>query len=323
VDFVSCRPVPLRRLRLPGSFKQRLREPRINSLAQHIEKRGLWLPVLVRKEDGRVLDGLDRVASFWLLGRESILAVVVTCSDEEADTLEREINAERRHAPEEQRSKALEMVEKLSAEEAEAAVEAAQKEHRAGRPLSKKGRARKVVAESLGISPKALKQQEYRERRKKGLTKNSKAIETIGMEIPESMAKEVRSVQLLMEEAALRVSQALAALTTIENQSYRFPAARLQRLRSDTVDLGACLRNARPEMLCPYCKAIPQLMPGCTACLGCGWICANQVAAVPKELLREDLPCVLVGGSRRSIWDYIPQDPEPPKADEAFGFGDE
>ena len=327
MDLLEFRWLPLRKLRLPGTFPKRLREPRVVALSESIAVHGLWLPVLVRRKDGRVLDGFDRVAAYWLQKRNEIPALLCDCTDEEALLIESKVNTERRHDQEEQRKKEMELIDRIASEEAarEAEEEAKRKKYQIpGRPKTPKRRALERVSGETGVPVNTLKQRIYRERRRKGLTGTVKELRTLGMVIPQTLSDEVRVLQGVFDEAILRAKQALSCLTTIETQGYPYPPARLQRLRADAQELSASLRNARPDCLCPYCKAVEALKAGCAACLGCGFITANQVSGVPKELLDEENPMVMAGGQIRSAWDYIPETPPaPPVEADPFGLGDD
>lgn len=317
MEYTRLKLVGLRRLRLPGSFRGLLREQRVHELAKHMTEHGQWIPALVRQKDGRVLDGLDRVAAAWLNKQESVWAVLCECTDEEAGRIEAEVNVHRRHDPNE-RARSLVLVDKLEAELDDSEVEQARSEE--GRPVTKRGLARRKVAEILGIKESSIKVAEHRERTKHG-EKSTKPLNTLGMELPEEMAREIESVQRYFDTAARGCAAALAALSTIDGR-LKYPPSRLQKLRQEIQDMGASVRNARPEMLCPYCKALPQLVNGCKTCVGCGFITANMTSGIPKELLDEEEPKVFVSGQARPVSDYITEEPELEETDgDPFGLG--
>lgn len=286
-------------------------------LAENMRERGQYLPVLVRAENGDILDGLDRVAAAFLIKWKTISMVALSCDDVEAALVREEVNVKRRHDKAQETTRRLEVVDSLAAQEAES-DDAAPQIDGPGRPRTAKGRARVKAATMLSTTKHALEQAEYRKRRKAGLTKATAPIDALGMSIPESVYRDMMTVCALFDSAALRVSQALACMTEVESQAHRFPPARLQHLRAELSDVAGNLRNARPKMLCPYCKGIPVLLGGCRTCVGSGLLSANQVQGVPPELLDPSRPQVQVAGKLRSAWDYIPQLPE----SDPFGLED-
>lgn len=313
MNFLSVKRIALRRLRLPGSFRPKLREPGVVLLSKHIDEKGLFLPVLVRKSDGRVLDGFDRVAAHFVLKREDIWCLLCECTDEEAALIEMEVNVARRHDPA-RAAKTLEAIDSI------AATIEPPKVKTPGRPLSKRGVARKKVADALGVSVHAVKSAEYREKRKRGEKREVRPIKTLGMTLPETLLKNSHDLGSLFDEAAIRAQQALACLTEVESRGLPYSPSRLQRLRRELQEMAGVIRNARPDSVCPYCRAIPAICAGCQACRGAGMLTVNEMANIPAALLDEQVPKVMVGGQLKSVWDFLPP-PQPQEEADVFGLG--
>jgi hypothetical protein len=85
-------------------------------------------------------------------------------------------------------------------------------------------------------------------------------------------------------------------------------------LKADVSECSAAVRNARPQTICPFCKALEALRAGCGTCSATGYARRGQASGVPAELLDPKDPMVWVSGQARSVWDYIP-------ADDMFGGG--
>lgn len=317
MNLTGLKLVSLRRLRLPGDFLKRMREPRVGGLAEKIRDHGMLTPVLMRKTNGDVLDGLDRIAACFLLKLTHAPAILVECTDLEAEIIRREANAQRRHDPEEKRQMSQELIDKYTEEEA-LKERVTPRPIKVGRPTSPRGKAIARVARDLGVSEVALKKRQQRAKKAVGEALEP-PLNLIGMIVPDSAREGIMAALGLLREAATKASQCLALLTQIETGGYPFPAARLQRLRSDAAELAACIRNAKPVALCPYCKGVETLLSGCSGCAATGWILSNQESGVPQELWDDKDPKVFVGAQARSVWDYLPSNELP----EADPFGDE
>ena len=305
MNLVGLKLVPLRRLRLPGDFLRRMREKRVGGLAANIRERGQFTPILMRKDNGDVLDGLDRVAACFLLKLTHVPANLVECSDLEAEIIRRETTTQRRHDPDEQRQMSQELIDMYTAEELEKAKLSPPKHTRVGKPVSPRSKAIKRVAADLGLKDETVRKRQYRAKKAVGEAMDP-PLNMIGMLVPDSTREGIMAALGLLREASYKASQCLALLTQIETGGFPFPAARLQRLRQDASELAASIRNAKPVALCPYCKGIETIQSGCGGCAATGFILANQEAGVAAEFWDEATPMVLVAGRARSAWDYLP-----------------
>lgn len=301
--------VALSSLRLPGDFGKRMKEPRVLALAHSIDESGLIHEPLVRKEDMRVICGLDRVAVYFLLEHKQIKVKLIECTDTEAARLRLEENIVRRHDPEERRKLTEELVstyteeEKTRLENRKFDINEKLAPRKLGRPKHARTIAMERAAAERGVKPESIRQMLRRARLQP--PEPEMPLETFGMLVPDTFRDRSILALRFLNEAALRLQQALSCLTQIETNGLPFPAGRLQRLRQETADLGASVRNARPVAICPFCKCLAVLLPGCPACAGTGIMLSIQDGSVPTELLDTENPRVQVGGHIKSVWDYV------------------
>ncbi len=331
IEFRELREFPVKSLRLPGDFRKRYSAEHIGQLSERMKHRGQIVPLLVR--DTSVLDGVDRVAAALRAGIEMLWANVITCTDLEAEIIMREAQMHRRHDPAEQRRLADELIPRYAQEIAETRIDpekpnqppkqGVQKRKRSrGRKKGVRSEAISRVAAELGVSAEALLKSDYRRRKKGELPDPPFALKDLGMDLPPEFKAQASEAGKQMERAARYVAMAVACMTEVTKLGANaFPSARLQRLHQDASDLSASIRNAKPVSVCPCCKALVKLRPGCAGCSGSAIMLANQQSAVPKELLDELNPLVLAGGKFHSVWDFIDQDekPEGDDLDSLFG----
>ncbi|HEY7374543.1 MAG TPA: hypothetical protein VIF57_20435, partial [Polyangia bacterium] len=167
-----------------------------------------------------------------------------------------------------------------------------------------KAGARKQVARQLGITPKAVKQAEHRDKARKAeaaapATPEARPpapsapppIETWGIALDDVTSSQVIAVQRAVDAADKHLRAAQAALT--ELGATTLSSALSSRFKDDAHRLAANIRAARPVALCPWCKDGQEIGDGyvdaCHACGGKAWVTAEQLDAAPPELLTADV----------------------------------
>lgn len=179
----------------------------------------------------------------------------------------------------------------------------------AGPKKTAKGFARDIIAEKDGVKSETVRMREYREAHRKPV------LTDIGMEMdPEWLAK-VRVIQMAVDAVARLLSMAKGKMKTIMEDTETVPG-RYKDLLSDLETLQRRVAWARPESLCPACKGLEKVTPGCAGCETLAWITKGQVQDVPKELWDEKEPKVNYEGKRVPVSTFFRGAPDGPTADE-------
>lgn len=281
---IGFREVQIDRLKLTGDFKKRLKAPHVKELSSSIDSSiGLLHEPIVRMERGAgmtLLAGNDRVAAHVLLKRTKVHAKLVQCTDDEARQIVATENAIRRHDPQEQRAAVLALTERLAEDIQRTNPEVPKAGP--GRRKTAKGLAREMVAKQRGVTPDAIRLQQYRDKRSKEPVPTPREevvlpISNMGMDLSEEFIAQVGSVKNLLEEAARKVSGALRDLTSFANGTLPKHKARLDRCRENLQEQSDALRALIPESLCPFCKGIEKVTSQCGGCEGSAYITRSQV----------------------------------------------
>lgn len=280
-------------------FAARLERASVRAMADSIAKVGLIHPPLVRARDGAVGPGEDRIAAHVLLGRPTVVARLIECTDEELDAMREQENAVRRKesaaelaamvalhidAPADIGAATGPIVEmwdvappaELVAEVA-AAVERDDRitTRRRGRPRTPKNAAVAKVAGDTGRSPEAIRKALEREQARQ----QAGAVETWGRPQPEAWLEHVSDMRATLTEGADKLKITVARLK--RSRTLGIP---MDELREQLREAGRAIRGARPAAVCAWCKNLPDLVGNCTACKGLGWISEELAEQIPEAL---------------------------------------
>lgn len=315
---MNVRRIPISRLVLPGSFKRVYLVPRgekyqdARVLGEWVREWGCLEPPVVQQSTWKALTGLDWIAGALLLGEVELTCIVVNVDDTDADVIRR-IEMGKKKTPITNRQALMAELEteaKAVAEEALADPSILQTD---GRPSTPKGVARARLAQRHGVTPNAIRQQEWRHKggkprkRSKTMVEPPTKLRSLGMPLDPDWLKKVARVQEQVSQAAAWAKASVGAMTRIESEELPFPSGVLAKLKSELQDLHALMRNSIPDCLCPYCKGIDEVQNQCGGCSGVGWISKAKAGNIPNDspLWSEDERVVVFEGKQVSVYDFI------------------
>lgn len=287
MDFLGIKMVACSKLYLPGDFRQRVEAPHIPNLARSID--ALDGPIhepIVRKSDGRLICGTDRVAAHFFLKRDMIRVKLVECTDEEAEKIAVDENFHRRHSLEER--------EALLAEATRLQTRIAPFIYRTGkvgRPKEPATLAREEVAARTGVSPAAIRKQEQRKRKEK--TRATSPVRDLGMKVDADWRMKVAEAQRILEDdsRSLRLLQT-QTMKLLYNDEALVQKPRVKLLLELVTEAADLAKELIPSCLCPACKGLTGAQEKCPFCFSTGYVSKGQEAGIPKELWDEDKACV-------------------------------
>ncbi len=264
------------KLYLPGDFPDRLKSKRVEDLAKSVHSLGGFIhePV-VRKSDGKVLCGIDRIAAAFWLKQDMVRVKLVECSDEEAQRIEIDENLHRRYSEQEKEElirRALEMPETI-------APRIAYIKKPQGRKKLASTIAIEEVAMKLGVSPSTIRKKRYKKR------PSEPPIRDLGMQLaPDWQAKAIAAKKVMEEDAAALRRQEKAITDLLANEYAVVQRPRLLRLLEVVSEAATLARDLTPSSLCPGCKGLAGVQEHCGFCLNAGYITKGQEAGIPREL---------------------------------------
>lgn len=303
--LIAIKEVPIAQLRLPGNWKQILDDPSVPVLAISRKIMALHDP-MVRKSDWRLIHGNRRVAAALHNGDTHILVKIIDCSDAEADLIAKMENAHREHMSREDVKKLVDAF----------AEQIAQMEPANDRPSSvriklPKTIAREIVADTLGVTPEAVKKSLQRERRRvKRLKAAADHDADVGIRSPwaqldDDFKRQTNRIIEVTNGAAQLLQKAMQQLTLMmQAKTLPLHEGRLTKTYESIAVSSAALRALLPTCLCPYCKGVPKLQPKCLACMTTGYITRGQEPGVPDELWNEEHPVVMDDGQLVGLEQY-------------------
>lgn len=330
---LSLSDVAIARVNLPGDLRQRMNDESVVAMAESMNVAGLIQEPCVRKSDMRIIAGRDRFAAALRLGWTNIRVKLVECSDEEADLWELEENVVRRNVVGETRDKLV--IKAVAARERALKRVAAEAEAKRGpgRPETAKGRARKEVAERLGIKPESVRQAEIRARKraeKSAAYQNTipapqhrpadtqdptppaaPELDDFGVMLDAEFSGLLVISQQEMDKARATVDRARAILAK-GGELTGIQARRWRRASEALDEARELVKGLRPISLCPYCKGQTELVEGCAYCEGTAIRCrAQREDKLPAELLQRDPLMVMVNGVPSPIFEdeAAPEEP--------------
>lgn len=302
VRTVGLREIDIAEISNPEAFNDRLQEPRIIQRAGSIKDFGMLQEPIVRKSDGRLLTGRDRVAAHVVLGLKSVKVKLVECTDPEAKRIELIENFERRHDADEQARLRKLMLDTYEAEERKKPI----KHAKPGRPFGTKtprGKARERLAREKGINPESVRRAEHRQKAKERKAVITEVAETgkapmppahkdptinvLGMQLAPEFLAQTEAIQTYITDALAKIRGGRQILTQLRNAELPFSPGLMQRLIDDVEELEGGVKGAKPAAVCPYCKTLSGVQEACNGCATMGWVTAAQLASTPKVLLVE------------------------------------
>jgi hypothetical protein len=315
---LGTRTMKLASLVMPGDFRQRLEAARVKDLAESFARVPLLQRPGVRARDKKVIFGGDRLAALSVAGETWVEVDLWDCTDAEMAEARDTENARRRERDE---AALRRLVERRAAEE-EAAEEVPwdtgadvsdvtngparaemlqskqlppDAEMRRGRRKTPAGRAREAVAKQAGTTPKAVKEVEQRAKAREGRIRHDDTVvppppvETHGIRADDDTAAAIRlihnslhSIDLILRRAKTELSGFLGVLEKVTAAlTVQLDAQELARVLDEATRV---VRGAKPSDLCVYCALVPSERKRCAACRGSGYLTADQMRSVPKEL---------------------------------------
>lgn len=285
MKVVGTKSVNVEQIRKPGNWREICGSVDVAQRAESIREVGLIHPPLLRRKDGalEIVAGRRRVAAHDVMKLPMVEARIVECSDAEARRLARVENLEREHLTQEQRQAlrrehaadlAADMVSPHDVEKPPAA------DPKPGRPKSPERAARKQAAKDLGVSEETIRRAQVTDAPAKPETPAPR-LETWGVAVDAALLTEADAVLDALEEVDAKLRAAQAALTKLAGAGLGFVPQSIARALQTT---AAMVRGARPQAVCPYCKAQEALRPKCPACGGFGYVTQDGLADVPAEL---------------------------------------
>lgn len=320
MKIIGLKSVPISKLKLPGNWTKILRDPEVQARAASIKQVGLIHEPVVRKSDMLLIAGRRRVAAHLRNGDKSVMIKLIECTDHEAAIIEQAENAERTHDSDKQGSAQARLVELLAKEISE---REGVRLKGPGRGRTAKGRARELVAASRGVSPNAVRQAEYRERKRaesrgQPAAKAPKVpaaaplIRTFGIHLEAEFVRDLKELQDLNEACERAATAALQAVKQLRKR-YAEPADGLPPFAfPETYDKALDLlsqasseiRGLRPVSVCPSCKAVDEISEECGHCRRLQYITRRQEPLVPAHLLDERNPVVVHKGQEKPLSEF-------------------
>jgi hypothetical protein len=271
-------------LRLPGDFRARLESHNVKSLAGSGE---ILQPPAIRKEDRSVIYGGDRLAALHLRGEKETECWVYEVDEDQAEEMRLVENIHRRHD-----NKDFLIAKLVALRERRLTLtqdaNSGQTDHPApdapepGRPKTPRGLAREQVAAAAGITTEAVRSAE-----KRAAAADREVHDDGPAPAQDSPASPGLAESLALDELDRLLMAAVKAITKLAKEFpalvERFDVAGLKWKLQREVAPG--FRAMRPQDRCLFCKRWPGVMENCPACKGGGWIVADQLNDIPKELL--------------------------------------
>ena len=311
IKIVGLKRVKIGSITMPSRYTTVVNSDHTKQLAESIAAHGLIHEPVVRRVEGKLyaLCGLHRIAAHSRKGLDEVMVKVVECTSEEAVDISEVENLERWHDP---KRRAAELKARLDRLEKVYEGTHDPKEGRRGyKPRSARGKARAQVAAERGVKPDSVAKADRRAKAKEKQAEKDGAppVETFGLELEKEFSDNLSRIVTSMERAANLGQQVLAALTGLQNANTGFPEGLLSRLRETQSHQNASISGAIPVCLCPWCKAVPELLAECTACEGLGYVGKTKRDSAPEELLIDgDGAVVMVRGKKHFIGEYLDEE---------------
>lgn len=276
--------VPISRLVFRSSLPALCEEAFTKELARSIQDIGVMQMPRVRQGSNEVVFGEHRIAAQYLNGATEVEVEVVPLTDDEAEEQSLAENLFRRAID---RTAGLARYAEIAARRVNVELPPADagEPRGPGRPKTERGVAREMAARELGTTPEAIRQAEYRQRKRDEADSGSDVrgcIEDFGVPIPPEVEVCAHRVQEAIDEADGLVRKLGSATTALEKAGVS--ATRLSPVKEARQALAHAVRRARPSAQCPWCKNVADLQSKCAGCGGNGYAMADQLDDLPAEL---------------------------------------
>lgn len=275
--------VLVKSLHLPGGWRSKLDQANVAGLADEL-RAGRTLPPIRITKDFHVVQGFHRVAAHLDAKVPEVRAdTVLYENDRELEIDQLSENARRKRPTDDDLRRLVELFKNSGT-----AVQEVDAEPKVGRPKEPETVAVEQAASAAGVSTKTVRRAVEKARPQ---PENSDApkpppINTFGLtDIPPAILETAREAQVIIDEADRLLRTAQGALARLEGL-IGYPASLAQDIRRKVHAAAADVRFARPEALCPYCKADPRAET-CSACGKTRLALAGQMKGLPPELLAE------------------------------------
>lgn len=172
-----------------------------------------------------------------------------------------------------------------------------------------------ALAKTLGIKPKSLRMNLYRERlRKRAKSYQEPPFETFGLTLNAAFKDNLRAARRRLELAAQRVGQARIEVERLSRSTLPVPVDQLNTIEGLCLSLEERIAEAMPRSLCPFCKGVDAIQEDCKACKGSGLASVTQFQRAPKKLREE--PFVWSNGKELPLEDFAATPARTPFGDE-------
>jgi hypothetical protein len=270
-------------------------------------------PPIAIDQEGRVLWGFHRLEAHARAGRETIRCDVMAFASPEAqEAAVISENLRRRHLDKAERDRLLARYVELIGKRAEVSVQSEPKPQAAsekgGRPKDPERENIRAAAKETGYSESTVRravaeQEEPEPVEPEAPAEPEPVLRSFGVPIPPGIAARAKCAQELIAKADGALRQLAGYLNNLEGL---IPASVHQRLEQERSVLAFDVRGARPEWLCVFCKARPDILEKCPTCRGDGVTYAVSTKGdFSPELLGEGDAAMVASGGK-----WVPYSPK-------------
>lgn len=321
IQVFGLRDLKIDKLKLPGNWREILASPEATDRGISIANVGMIQNPVVRKSDKLLICGAYRVAGVVLQGGSKVTVKLVECSDEQVEAMRLDENIERRHDPDMQRT----LREKRMAELTKANTETPTRDDD-GRIVSPQRAARKQLAKELGITPKSLRQAEWRARKASkevGAVDEAPIIHLRGMELDTQYLEQVAIVMKHIAAAKKKALGAVNHFSQILKLGVPFSQEAAKGICEQLTAISWALGREMPFSVCPYCRCLGGVVADCVTCHSTGWVTAVVIEETTPDLLDDEHPRILYRDVVITVEDYVgPAPPDEPDEPDEAGEGD-
>ncbi len=315
VTEYGLRKYKIDKLRLPGDWRRILESDAAKEQAASIGTVGLIHHPVVRQSDRLLICGHTRTAGLVILGETHVQAKVIECSDEHVSAMRSHENSERTHNPTQQRldreARLAEITEELSGD-----GEARNRKALGAAALGQ-------LAKEEGVKPKAIYQQDWRERERQKKIAAEQAelladpIDDRGMEMDGAFLVQLGLVRKRLRDAVAKVASAVTTLRTMKTQGLPFSHGVIDEIATGLQTAAKDIAIEAPRTLCFYCRALAGVVEDCADCRSTGWMSAracSDAGSIPHALADDENPAVMFRGDIVTVDEYLkahaPEEPD-------------
>lgn len=281
----GVREVPLSKIRWPGNrLKQLLADPFVEELAEAIETEGLIHFPVLHKRTLAPIAGEHRLAAHVLRKAKTVMVRLFDGTAVEEERLRLSENLHRKHRDQSKLRAAYLEARASEILEHDDSGHDVQELPKPGRKSDPVARARKEVAEELGVSERTLRRDEAKARPSDAAPEvpHDLGIETHGKEHSRERLEAIAAVGHALEAAALKVDQARGALTRLTNSALPMSKDIVDEISESLKGFASQLRWWTPIAICPACHDDDAKRSACGNCIGHGWATKADIPAKRK-----------------------------------------